>query len=90
MAQQCIGFIRKPIAQTRSVGGGADGSHHTAQHSAVRGPSCPEADGIDPVIAEKQTLVDKMATLCITHMVQGSYAISDAYYASAKVWQPFP
>ncbi|MEO0378432.1 MAG: transposase [Cyanobacteria bacterium P01_A01_bin.17] len=46
-------------------------------------------DGIDPVTTEKLTLVDKMATVCVAHMVKGSYAILDAYYASAKVLKPF-
>lgn len=47
-------------------------------------------DGID---ADERTdppsLVDKMATLCVTLMVSGSTAILDAYYASAKVLQAF-
>jgi hypothetical protein len=46
-------------------------------------------DGIDPVAAEKLTLVDKMALICLAYMEQGSYAILDAYYASAKVLKPF-
>ncbi|MEM9977162.1 MAG: transposase [Cyanobacteria bacterium P01_D01_bin.2] len=46
-------------------------------------------DGIDPVAAQKRTLVDKMADVCVTYMEKGSYAILDAYYASAKVLQPF-
>ena len=46
-------------------------------------------DGIDPIAADKPTLVDKMAVLCVTYMKKGSYAILDAYYASAKVLQPF-
>lgn len=46
-------------------------------------------DGIDPVGPSKLTLVDKMAVVCVTYMEKGSYAILDAYYASAKVLQPF-
>ncbi|CAN5719139.1 hypothetical protein BH23CYA1_BH23CYA1_23340 [soil metagenome] len=46
-------------------------------------------DGIDPVASHKLTLVDKMAAVCVTYMEQGSYAILDAYYASAKVLRPF-
>ena len=46
-------------------------------------------DGLDPITAEKLTLVDKMAVVCVTYMEQGSYAILDAYYASAKVLKPF-
>jgi hypothetical protein len=48
-------------------------------------------DGIEAVESESQalTLVDKMATLCVTFMSRGSYAVLDAYYASAKVLQPF-
>ena len=46
-------------------------------------------DGIDPVAAKKLTLVDKMALVCLTYMEPGSYAILDAYYASAKVLKPF-
>jgi hypothetical protein len=48
-------------------------------------------DGIATAVAEAQalTLVDKMAALCVTYMSQGSYGLLDAYYASAKVLQPF-
>lgn len=46
-------------------------------------------DGIEPVTTAQQTLVDKMASVCVAHMVKGSYAILDAYYASAKVLKPF-
>lgn len=46
-------------------------------------------DGIDPVTTEKLTLVDKMATVCLAHMGKGSYAVLDAYYASAKILKPF-
>ena len=46
-------------------------------------------DGIDPVARHKLTLVDKMAEVCLTYMDTGSYALLDAYYASAKVLQPF-
>lgn len=48
-------------------------------------------DGIDAADAESQalTLVDKMAAMCVTYMSQGSYVLLDAYYASAKVLQPF-
>lgn len=48
-------------------------------------------DGIAAIDAESQalTLVDKMAALCISHMSAGSYVLLDAYYASAKVLQPF-
>ena len=46
-------------------------------------------DGIDPIAAYKPTLVDKMAVVCLTYMEPGSYAILDAYYASAKVLKPF-
>jgi hypothetical protein len=35
------------------------------------------------------SLVDKMATLCVTMMERGSTAILDAYYASVKVLRPF-
>ena len=35
------------------------------------------------------TLVDKMALLCVKYMEKGSYALLDAYYASAKVLTPF-
>ena len=47
-------------------------------------------DGIDPVQSDESlTLVDKMAGLCVQFMAPGSYALLDAYYASAKVLQPF-
>jgi len=48
-------------------------------------------DGIEASDAESQalTLVDKMANLCIRHMPAGSYVVLDAYYACAKVLQPF-
>ena len=46
-------------------------------------------DGIDPLGPSKLTLVDKMAEVCFTYMEEGSYAILDAYYASAKVLKPF-
>ncbi len=47
-------------------------------------------DGIDPVQRDESlTLVDKMAAVCVQFMAQGSYALLDAYYASAKVLQPF-
>jgi hypothetical protein len=48
-------------------------------------------DGIAAAAAESQelTLVDKMASLCVTYMSRGSYGLLDAYYASAKVLQPF-
>ena len=47
-------------------------------------------DGIDPdESATSATLVDKMATLCVTLMEHGSTAILDAYYASGKVLQAF-
>lgn len=46
-------------------------------------------DGIDGAESELQelTLVDKMAHLCISYMSAGSYALLDAYYASANVLQ---
>ena len=46
-------------------------------------------DGIDSLALDKLTLVDKMVAVCVTYMKQGSYAILDAYYASAKVLKPF-
>jgi DDE superfamily endonuclease len=48
-------------------------------------------DGIEAAAATspRLTLVDKMTALCITYMSAGSYALLDAYYASAKVLQPF-
>jgi len=47
-------------------------------------------DGIDPdESGAPPTLVEKMATLCVTVMARGSTAILDAYYASAKVLKPF-
>jgi hypothetical protein len=48
-------------------------------------------DGIEASAAELHalTLVDKMANLCINYMSAGSYVVLDAYYASAKVLQPF-
>lgn len=47
-------------------------------------------DGIEAVEADAQTtLVEKMATLCVQFMVKGGYAVLDAYYASAKVLNPF-
>jgi hypothetical protein len=47
-------------------------------------------DGIDPdEPGPAPTLVEKMATLCVLMMERGSTAILDAYYASAKVLQPF-
>jgi len=44
-----------------------------------------EADDVD----SKLTLVDKMAVMCVHLMTKGSHAVLDAYYASAKVLQPF-
>lgn len=48
-------------------------------------------DGIEPkdAAAQEVTLVDKMAALCISYMSAGSYGLLDAYYACAKVLQPF-
>lgn len=48
-------------------------------------------DGIEAADSESQalTLVDKMAALCLTYLEKGSYVVLDAYYASAKVLQPF-
>jgi hypothetical protein len=48
-------------------------------------------DGIEGGKAESQelTLVDQMAHLCVRSMHTGSYALLDAYYASANVLQPF-
>ena len=46
-------------------------------------------DGIDPISSGELTLVDKMALVCVRFMVTGSYALLDAYYASAKVLKPF-
>jgi hypothetical protein len=46
-------------------------------------------DGIDSVASGQLSLVDKMAVVCLRYMEKGSYAILDAYYASAKVLQPF-
>ncbi len=47
-------------------------------------------DGINPAQSDASlTLVDKMAGLCVELMAPGSYALLDAYYASAKVLQPF-
>ncbi len=47
-------------------------------------------DGIVPVESEASaTLVEKMAALCVQHMVKGSYGLLDAYYASVKVLKPF-
>ncbi len=44
-------------------------------------------DGIEEDAA--LTLVEKMALLCVKYMEKGSYALLDAYYASAKVLAPF-
>lgn len=44
-------------------------------------------DGAEPV-SQELTLVDKMAHLCVRYMRAGSYALLDAYYASANVLQP--
>ncbi len=47
-------------------------------------------DGIEAVEADAQsTLVEKMAAVCVQFMAKGSYAVLDAYYASAKVLKPF-
>lgn len=47
-------------------------------------------DGIEAVDAKADaTVVEKMATLCVQMMVQGGYAVLDAYFASAKVLKPF-
>lgn len=47
-------------------------------------------DGIESVAADAPTtLVEKMAAVCVQVMEKGSYAVLDAYYASAKVLQPF-
>ncbi len=47
-------------------------------------------DGIEAVEADAQlTVVEKMAAVCVQFMAQGSYAVLDAYYASAKVLKPF-
>jgi hypothetical protein len=47
-------------------------------------------DGIAGVESESRalTVVDRMAALCVEHLRPGSYALLDAYYASAKVLQP--
>lgn len=47
-------------------------------------------DGIETIGPNNAlTLVDKMAVICVRFMTTGSYAILDAYYASAKILQPF-
>jgi len=48
-------------------------------------------DGIEAAEGATQegTLVDKMVALCLHYMSAGSYVLLDAYYASAKVLQPF-
>jgi hypothetical protein len=46
-------------------------------------------DGLDSGASAQLTLVDKMAVVCLRYMEKGSYAILDAYYASAKILQPF-
>ncbi len=47
-------------------------------------------DGIETGgVNGQQTLVDKMAVMCVAFMTEGSYAVLDAYYASDKVLQPF-
>ena len=47
-------------------------------------------DGIEGMEEDAAvTLVDKMAQLCVKYMEKGSYALLDAYYASAKVLAPF-
>ena len=47
-------------------------------------------DGIEAVGVDSDlTLVDKMAVICVNAMVTGSYALLDAYYASAKILKPF-
>jgi hypothetical protein len=47
-------------------------------------------DGIEPLDADASpSLVEKMAALGVQFMEQGSYAILDAYYASANVLRPF-
>ncbi|MEM9803670.1 MAG: hypothetical protein AAF959_00195 [Cyanobacteria bacterium P01_D01_bin.56] len=47
-------------------------------------------DGLPPVEGDAPaTLVEKMASLCVKHMVKGSYGLLDAYYAFAKVLIPF-
>jgi hypothetical protein len=48
-------------------------------------------DGIDPDPDSDSalTVVEQMATLCVTYLEQGSYVLLDAYYASAKVLKPF-
>jgi hypothetical protein len=47
-------------------------------------------DGIEAVESDSPaTLIEKMATLYVQFMVEGSYAILDAYYASVKVLKPF-
>ena len=47
-------------------------------------------DGIEAIEAQphRLTLVDKMASPCVTTMSRGSYVLLDAYYASTKVLQP--
>jgi hypothetical protein len=47
-------------------------------------------DGIEATtpVESARTLVDKMATLCVTYMQPGSYVLLDAYYASVKVLKP--
>lgn len=47
-------------------------------------------DGIPSVEGDASaTVVEKMASLCVQHMVKGSYGLLDAYYASVKVLTPF-
>jgi hypothetical protein len=47
-------------------------------------------DGIEEMEDDAElTLVDKMALICVKYMEKGSYALLDAYYASAKVLAPF-
>ena len=46
-------------------------------------------EGMEEDAAATLTLVDKMALLCVKYMDKGSYALLDAYYASAKVLTPF-
>jgi Transposase DDE domain len=47
-------------------------------------------DGIEGIdLKAEETLVEKMAAICVQLVAKGSYVILDAYYASEKVLKPF-
>ncbi|WP_293085393.1 transposase [Moorena sp. SIO4A1] len=60
------------------------------QDGLKRSPAAEKAAQTEyqSIESQEQTLVDKMAQLCVKFMTSGSYVVLDAYFASGKVLGP--